>query len=84
MPKYRLFPTSQVKGIYKFFNTKRKLLSCNADIKFNQACLANKVTPKYATIKCSGNLAPCTSTKEAAEKIRIKNELKFLYKKKIY
>jgi hypothetical protein len=42
----------------------------------------NKVTPKYATIKCSGNLAPCTSTKLAAEKIRIKNELKFLYKKK--
>jgi hypothetical protein len=77
MPKYRLFPTSQVKGIVKFFNIKHKLLFCNADIKFNQACLAYKVTPKYATIKCTGNRIPCVRTKQTAENIRIKNEFKF-------
>jgi hypothetical protein len=49
---YRLYPTSQVKSIFYFFNVKRKLLSCDADIKFNQMCLVYGITPKYAVVKC--------------------------------
>jgi hypothetical protein len=82
MPKYRLFPTSQVKGIFNYFNIKRKLLSCNADIKFNQTCLLNGFTPKYATVKCTGNSVPSKRTKRTAEILRTKNEIKFLYVKK--
>jgi hypothetical protein len=65
-----------------FFNIKRQLLSCNADIKFNQICLVYGVTPKYTAVKCTGNLISCVRTKRVAENIRIRNEIKFLYKKK--
>jgi hypothetical protein len=40
------------------------------------------VTPKYAAVKCTGNPVPCVRMKRAAENIRIRNEIKFLYKKK--
>jgi hypothetical protein len=78
MPKYRLYSTSQVKSIFNFFNVKRKLLSCNADIKFNQMCLAYGIPLNYAVVKCTGNLIPCIRTKCKVEIIRVKNEIKFL------
>jgi hypothetical protein len=40
------------------------------------------VIPIYAVVKCTGNLIPCIRTKRKVEIIRVKNEFKFLYKKK--
>jgi hypothetical protein len=45
-------------------------------------CLAYGIPPNYAVVKCTGNLIPCIRMKRKAEIIRVKNEIKFLYKKK--
>jgi hypothetical protein len=31
------------------------LLSCHADIKFNNMYLIKRITPRYAIVKCTGN-----------------------------
>jgi hypothetical protein len=66
----------------RFLNMKRKLLITNANIWFNKQALIRKVTPKYVKVKVSGNSLQAKKTQKIAEYIRIKNELKFLYKKK--
>jgi hypothetical protein len=70
------------KSINLYLNTKRKLLKCNANIKFNQICLAKNLTPQYAKIKISGHQSPARRTEKQAEKIRIEYEIKYLYEKK--
>jgi hypothetical protein len=46
---YNFIPSYQ-KPVYKFLNTKRRLLYCNASIAFNKVGLIRKITPKYARI----------------------------------
>jgi hypothetical protein len=36
--KFNEYNSSQTKSVYKYMNLKRKLLMCNAHIKFNQTC----------------------------------------------
>jgi hypothetical protein len=81
MLSYNIYDTSQVKSIYNYLNIKRKVLICNADIDFNKKCLIKKVTPKYAKVKFSGNSKPNKLTKSKAEVMRVKFEIKHLYKK---
>jgi hypothetical protein len=71
-------------GINKYKNIKRKLLTCNADIYFNKSCLEQKVTPKYANIniKTSKYSEAAKRTETQTRILRIKNEIKMLYKKK--
>jgi hypothetical protein len=57
-------------------------LNTNANIWFNKQALSRKVTPKYVKVKVSGISLHSINTQERAECIRIRNELKFLYKKK--
>jgi hypothetical protein len=66
----------------RYLNIKKKLLITNANIWFNKQALTRKVTPKYVKVKVSGNSLQAIKTQKTAEYIRIKNELKFLYKKK--
>jgi hypothetical protein len=66
----------------RYLNTKRKLLITNANIWFNKQALSRKVTPKYVKVKVSGICLQAIKTQKTAECIRIKNELKFRYKKK--
>jgi hypothetical protein len=68
--------------IHQYENVKRKLLSCNADIYFNQQCLLKRLIPKFARIKIAGNSPAKRSTKLKTQTIRIKEEIKFLYMKK--
>jgi len=63
-------------------NTRSKLLKYNASIYFNKRCLASKVIPKYAHIKFTNNSPATKSISEKAQILRVKNEIKFLYKKK--
>jgi hypothetical protein len=63
-------------------NCKRKLLQCNANINFNKRCLKQKLVPKYAYIKIPENNEAAKKTKTQAQTLHIKNEIKFLHKKK--
>jgi hypothetical protein len=64
-------------------NTKIKLLNTNANIYFSRICLEQNVTPQYAQVKLySHNKSIIKHTEPKITKIRIKNEIKFLYAKK--
>jgi hypothetical protein len=63
-------------------NSKRKLLHCKANINVNRKCLRMKLIPKYAQIKIPINIEAAKKTLSQARALRIKNEIKFLYKKK--
>jgi len=61
---------------------KIKVLNCNADIFFNKQCLAKKIVPNYANIKVPTTSPAAHKTQRKAQITRIKEEIKFLYKKK--
>jgi hypothetical protein len=46
MLKYKIHNTSQVKSIFQYINLTRKLLQCNANIKFNKTCLKENIAKK--------------------------------------
>jgi hypothetical protein len=76
------FMASQAKSINLYKNYRSKLLKCCVNIYFNKQCLQKKVIPKYANIKF-GNLSPAASVTSRKPQItRIKDEIKFLHKKK--
>jgi hypothetical protein len=62
-------------------NIKRKLLITNPNIWFNQQAIANHV-PNFVEVKVIGNTPSVIKTQKLVANIRIKEELKFLYKKK--
>jgi hypothetical protein len=70
--------------ITKFYciNTKRKLLRTNAHIWFNQTCQNRNIIPRYANITQRGTSNATKLTQRQAIKLRIKNEIKYLYIKK--
>lgn len=76
------FLASQARTINKYKNTRSKLLKCGANIYFNKKCLSNNVTPKYARIKFTNNSPAAIRTSIHAQILRVKNEIKLLYKKK--
>jgi hypothetical protein len=76
------FIASQAQSIFQYKNVKTKLLKCCADISFNKQCLHHKVTPNYAKIKVPATSPGATVTQNKVRTIRIKDEIKFLYKKK--
>jgi hypothetical protein len=83
MLKYKIVNSSHTKGIYNYMNCKRKLLHCNANIQFNKICLRKKLIPKYAYVKIPTNKNEAARrTQTQAQTLRIKNEIKFLHKKK--
>jgi hypothetical protein len=49
-PKIKFINASQESSIYKYMNTKNKLLNCNASIYFNRTCLEQNLTPKYSNL----------------------------------
>jgi hypothetical protein len=60
------------------------ILCCNANIYFNKTCLKQNITPKYAQIhiKTANTLEAAKHTETQTRTLRVKNEIKFLYKKK--
>jgi hypothetical protein len=73
--------TASQGNIHTFEKVKRKILFCNSDIQFNRLCLKKKITPTFATIKLTGKSPAVKSTIGKAQTIRIKEEIKYLYKK---
>jgi hypothetical protein len=72
-------------SINKYTNIKKKLLTCNANIYFNKSRLSYKAIPQYAqiNIKTSNTYEAAKRTETEACSLRIKNEIKTLYKKKL-
>ena len=68
--------------VNQYKNIRSKLQKCCASIYFNKPCITKKIIPKYVNIKI-GNTSPASqTTAKKAHLIRIKDEIKFLYKKK--
>jgi hypothetical protein len=85
MLKYHIYNNSQNRNVYKYTNLKGKLILCNDHINFNNICLNKNISPKYAKLikkKTYSNNKALTQTKEKAQIIRLKQEIKLLYKKK--
>jgi hypothetical protein len=76
------FIADQAKGINQFKNVRIKLLKCCANIYFNRQCQKLGIIPKYAKIKVPHTSAASTVTQIKAQSIRVKEEIKLLYKKK--
>jgi hypothetical protein len=72
---------SQSQSVYKYMKLKWKLLHCNANITFNKTCLSQGIIPKYAKIHMNTNNHTAVLTKQKAEVLSVKLEIKSLYKK---
>ena len=57
-------------------------MKCCANVYFNRRCLNKKVIPKYANIKIARTSPASNITSKKTHMIRIRDEIKFLYKKK--
>jgi hypothetical protein len=80
MHPMKITNASQGNSIYKYMNTKLKLLNCNANIYFSKKCLAENLTPKYALTKTNVSTHNKTRDLQEIKKIqitRIKMKLNF-------
>ena len=69
-------------SINLYRNIRIKVMKCCANTYFNRQCLIKKIIPKYANIKIPYT-SPATHAKQKKiHTIRLKDEIKFLYKKK--
>ena len=73
----------QANTIYNYQNIKIKLLKTNLHIKFNKKCIKNHIIPKYARLKCNDSSEAAKTAIKKAQIIRIKLEIRELYKKKV-
>ncbi len=73
---------SQAKNINNFKNLKQKVLKCCANIYFNKQCLLHGLTPKYGNIRVPHTSSAAPFTQRKLIKMRLKDELKFLYIRK--
>ena len=73
----------QAYSISQYKNLRSKLLKCCAEIYFNKQCLNKKVIPKHASIRTANTSPASQVTAKEVQVIRIKDEIKFLFKKKV-
>ena len=73
---------SQAQSISLYKDVRTKVMKCCANIYFNQQCLIKKVIPKYANIKITYTSPATNVTQKKRHTIWLKDEIKFLYKKK--
>jgi len=57
-------------------------MKCCSNTYCNRQCLIKKLVPKYANIKISYTSSATNITQKKLQTIRLKDEIKFLYKKK--
>jgi len=81
MTSFKLL-ASQAQSINQYKNLRTKVAKCCANIYFNKRCLYNNVIPKYAQLKVQNTSPASQSTAQKAGIMRIKEELKFLHRKK--
>jgi hypothetical protein len=80
----KIINASHTHSINKYMKVKHKLLNCNANIYFNKICIDQQLAPNYTHIKIKQNTSfAAKRTEKEAQKLWIKNKLKFLYRKKL-
>jgi hypothetical protein len=82
MKQIKFIEASRAKLVNQYINTKRKLLSTKAHVWFNRTCQSKSIIPKYAYLKLKGTSNAVNLTKIQLTKLRVNNELKYLYIKK--
>jgi hypothetical protein len=73
---------SHASSIYRYKNLKEKVMKCCMNIYFNKQCLIRKVIPNYARVEVPNTSPAAQYTRQKVITLRIKDETKFLYKKK--
>ena len=81
MPRFK-FAASQAKCIYLYKNLRTKVQRRCANIYFNHQSLKQGVIPKYAQIKVPFTSPASMSTQKKMQISRIREEIRFIYKKK--
>jgi len=76
------FIASQAHNINQYKSIKTKVLKCCMNIYSNQQCLTKKIVPNYANIKIPHTSPATQVTQKKVQIIRIKDEIKFMYRKK--
>ena len=70
-----------VKEVYTFLKNKAKLRITNVTIWFNTECLRRGLASRYVVVKVPRDNSAAKRTKKQAERLRVKNAIKELYKK---
>jgi len=78
MPHLQIICTSQ-SSVHKYENLKRKPYNCNAKIYFNRTCLTKQLIPEYARIRIPNTSRASKQIQHKISKIRIKDEIKYIY-----
>jgi len=76
------FVASQARSFNQYKNIRTKVLKCCANIYCNRQFLIKKIVPNYANIKVPHYSPATLVTQKKIHFIQIKDEIKFLYKKK--
>ena len=76
------FIASQANSNHLYRNLREKIQRCCASIFFNQQCIQLGVTAQYARIKIPNTSPAAAFTQKKSQLMCIKDEIKFLYKKK--
>ena len=82
MSSTKIVIASQVRYTNQYKNLKRKILKCCDNSYFNCQCLKQNLTPNYTKIKLPNISRATTFITHKIVKLRIKDEIKFLYMKK--
>jgi hypothetical protein len=82
MDRIKIISDSQAHSINKYKNIRIKVMKCGANIYFNQQCLVRKVIPKYAKLHVPNTSQAALMTKRNIHITRIKDEIRFLHKRK--
>ena len=82
MSSLKIVLASQAIYINKYKHLKQKLLKCCANIYFNKQCLIHGLIPKFANVRVPNTSPAATFTKRKMVKMRLRDELKFLYIRK--
>jgi hypothetical protein len=72
----------QATTVNYYKNLKTNILKCYANIYFNKQCIEQKVIPAYVGIKIPRTSPASTISQRKVHITSLKDEIKFLYKKK--
>lgn len=74
--------SSQAHVVNQCGSVKKKVLSSNTNVYFSKQCISRNLKPKYVNVKISTTSAAVRFTKAKAQRLNIKDQLKFQHIKK--
>jgi hypothetical protein len=74
--------TSQAHITNRYKNVKKKVLNCNANVYFSKQCISRNLTPNDVNVNISNTSPAARFLKTKAQRMCVKDELKFLHIRK--